>query len=259
MAMARSALSAILQPEQGIYFGKHPDVKRVMKGSFRNRPSLPKHTVTFNPDVILDYINSLPENLHLLLDTLTFKLCTLFAILTGQRSQSLAHVNINYIHKSADQYTIYFPTILKNSRPGHHQKPLELIPYRLNAKLSIIACLDDYLTRTKLIRENLPPEANPTALVLSYGYPHHAVTSTTIARYVKCFMANAGIDLTQFSAHATRSASTSKAKTLGMSLKDICAGAGWKSDSTFRKFYNLPVKRQNIGDVILDSRANENK
>ena len=68
-------------------------------------------------------------------------------------------------------------------------------------------CLREYIRRTELIRENIE---GPTQLISSYAYPHKPVMSTPIARYVKLFLGQAGIALTVFSAHSTRSTSTSK-------------------------------------------------
>ena len=47
-----------------------------------------------------------------------------------------------------------------------------------------------------------------------------------------------GIDITVFTRHSVRSASTSKANNIGLSIKDIQKAAGWKGSSTFREHYN---------------------
>ena len=59
-----------------------------------------------------------------------------------------------------------------------------------------------------------------------------------------------GIDITIFTAHSTRSTSTSTADNIGLSIKDIQKAAGWSGDSTFRKYYNLPVLK-NFGSEIV--------
>ena len=74
--------------------------------------------------------------------------------------------------------------------------------------------------------------------------------SATIARYVKLFLGQAGIDLTVFSAHSTRSAITSKGNNLGLTLDDIRKAGGWKTNSTFRKHYKLPINK-NLGNTLL--------
>ena len=64
-------------------------------------------------------------------------------------------------------------------------------------------------------------------------------------------MASAGIDVTIFSSYSTRSASTSKAKGKGLSLKDINKAAGWTTTSTSVKFYHKPV-HENFGNSVID-------
>jgi len=251
-AVARSALSAILPPEEGFTFGNHPDTKKLMKAIFRRRPTIPKHTVIYDPDVILNHINSLPNNKQLLLDTPTSKLCTLFALVSGQRSQSLATVDTSFIDRNNHLYTIYYPSAIKTTQPKFHQKPIEIKHYPI-ANLCLNSCIDEYLSRTENIRENLPKDiVNPNSLVLSPHYPHYPVKSGTIAKYVAKLITSSGIELKQFSAHSTRSSTTSKATELGMSIKDICKGAGWKSENTFRKFYQLPIHKANNFQIILD-------
>ena len=66
----------------------------------------------------------------------------------------------------------------------------------------------------------------------------------------------AGFDLDRFSAHSTRSASTSKAKAKGVSLGTILKPAGWKGSSTFAKFFH---KRVEIEDLNVMVQAYVNK
>ena len=54
-------------------------------------------------------------------------------------------------------------------------------------------------------------------------------------------MKDAGIDITVFTSHSTRSSSTSKARIEDLSLTIINKSAGWTTDSTFAKFYNKLV------------------
>ena len=66
-----------------------------------------------------------------------------------------------------------------------------------------------------------------------------------------------GIDVAIFKAHSTRAASTSKAKNCNVPLDEILKKAGWKSDSTFAKHYDLPIdnnmKDNNFANKILES------
>ena len=62
------------------------------------------------------------------------------------------------------------------------------------------------------------------------------------------FLGQAGIDLKVFSAHSTRSASTSKGNNLGLTLYDIRKAGGW---STFRKRFKLPIHK-NLRNALLN-------
>ena len=247
-AVARSALSAILPKHEGKTFGEHPDVSKMLRGIFKLRPMFPKYTVIYDPDIVLNYMKSIPDNSCLMLEQLIKKLCTLLCLLSGQRCQTISFLDLKYSHLSHGKYTFAINQILKTSKPGKHQPPLEYCTYPENGKLCVVACLTEYKKRTELIRENL--EGQPTQLILSYAYPHEPVGSATVARYVKLFLGQSGIDLTVFSAHSTRSASTSKGNNLGLNIDDIRKAGGWKSESTFRKFYNLPIHR-NLGKTLL--------
>ena len=58
MNSARSALSALLKPTDGVSFGKHPMISRLLKGMFRQRPALPKYTVTYDASEVISFMAS---------------------------------------------------------------------------------------------------------------------------------------------------------------------------------------------------------
>jgi len=66
------------------------------------------------------------------------------------------------------------------------------------------------------------------------------VKSSTIGRWLRKVLADAGIDTKTFAAHSTRSASTSCAK-----------AKGWKNCRTFAEYYDKPVE-SNFGNAILE-------
>ena len=51
---ARSALSSVLIMDNGISFGKHPLVKRFMKGVFNLRAACPRQFAVWGPDIVLN-------------------------------------------------------------------------------------------------------------------------------------------------------------------------------------------------------------
>ena len=248
IAGARSALSAILPVRNGLTFGKEPTVGRILKGIFKLRPSLPKHVVIYDTNIVIDYIADLPSNAHLLMELLTQKLTTLLCILSGQRAQSIVNLYLDFLHKTDHIFTFYIPKILKTTSPSFHQEPLEFQSFPNNLNICVLECLKDYIQRTSLLREDL--EGEPQQLILSYSYPHKPVKSATLARYVKTFLGMAGIDVTVFTTHSTRAASTSKANNMGLNLKDLARAAGWRGRSTFQKHYKFPIIT-NFGATLL--------
>ena len=90
-------------------------------------------------------------------------------------------------------------------------------------------------------------------MFISYVKPHKAISRDTLRRRRRNILEQAGIDLSVFSSHSTRSASTSYAKNY-LSLETVLKTAGWSMANTFDKFYNLPV-RDNFGEAILRAHA----
>ena len=67
-------------------------------------------------------------------------------------------------------------------------------------------------------RANLPLDSR-FQLFLSFIGQHSPVSSSTIVRWLKCFMAEAGIDISIFKAHSVRGASYSTAVGAGITTK----------------------------------------
>ena len=85
--------------------------------------------------------------------------------------------------------------------------------------LCIIDCIQKYRRRTDLVRKNL--DENQQELILSYSFPFTPINLQSIARYIKPFLAMAGIHITVFTTHSVRSALTIKANNIRLSVKDI--------------------------------------
>lgn len=67
-------------------------------------------------------------------------------------------------------------------------------------------------------------------------------------------MALAGVDSKVYSSHSTRSASTSKAKAIGVPVETILSRARWTNATTFRKFYDKQIEGEHsYQDAILSN------
>ena len=120
MNNARSALSLVI-PTNNLTFGKQDIVVRFMRGIFRLRPSLPKYTVTYDPQIVMDYLSTIT---NMDLKALTFKLTTLLCFLTGQRNQTINSIDMSPAcmedNEDEDKITFFVPTILKTTKPSSH-------------------------------------------------------------------------------------------------------------------------------------------
>ena len=84
--------------------------------------------------------------------------------------------------------------------------------------------------------------------------PYKAVTSSTIARWLKSLLEAAGIDTSVFTAHSVRGASSSVAANLGITTNDILRAADWSSESVFQRFYYKPTEDPSFGRAVLSAR-----
>jgi len=245
---ARSALSSILVLEDGVKFGEHPLVARCMKGIFELKPALPKYTEIWDVNIVLDYLRAAAPLRSLSLKQLTLNLTMLLCLTTGQRGQTIHKFDVNYIQEMDDRYRITICEKLKQSKPGRHLAPIDLISFQSDKKLCVVEHLKEYLQRTKQLREE------HSQLLISYVKPFKPVSKDTISRWVKQVLESAGIDINKYSAHSSRAASTSSCKAKGLSLADIMKSAGWSNSSTFAKFYDKPVvtASANFGSVLLN-------
>lgn len=117
--------------------------------------------------------------------------------------------------------------ILKTTRPAHHQAPIHIPKLIDKLSLCVYSTMLEYVNRTKVIR------GTNTQLFLGTVSPHGPVFRSTISRWLKSVMSEAGVDVSIFGAHSTRSAATSAASSRVVTVQKIMASAGWSQENTF--------------------------
>ena len=226
----------------GVSFGKLPLISRLLKGMFKIRPSLPRYTVTYDVNIVFNYLRTLPPIPLISLKELTMKVSTLLCLLSGHRAQSIHCLHIDFMYRDAEKIAFYIPKILKNTTPTFHPDPLEFLVLKEDPEICVVTHLNHYISLTENLRKD------QTLLVSHKTFT--SVTSSTIGKWVKEVLKLAGVDTTTFSAHSTRSASASKSALHGLSLADIEKAGGWRNCRTIAKFYNKVVK-DNFGEFVL--------
>ena len=114
----------------------------------------------------------------------------------------------------------------KDETRSFHPQLIELKAYNKDESICPVRAVVEYIKATEKIGKS-------ENLIISY-HKHNIV-------YVKQTLKAAGINPSLFIAHSTRHSSSSKTFMKGLPLTDIVKRGGWKSTSTFRKFYNLPI------------------
>lgn len=229
----RSALALIL-PEG---LGNNIYIKRYLKGISKLRPPRPKFNMTWDPKILLNYLEQLYPNEEISLEMLTKKLVTLLSLITAQRFQTLSLIRVENIIFTADgNVQIFIVDNIKTSAPGRHQPFLQFPFFLQKPEICVAQTLHTYIERTSNIRED------QTFLFLTFTRPHRRATSQTLSRWVKEILNKAGINTNMFTAYSVRHASTSCAYRSGVSIEVIRKMAGWTNKSeTFLKFYNKPL------------------
>lgn len=71
-----------------------------MRDVFKKRPTRPKYATTWNTDLVLQYIETLPDTDQLRMRDLAGKTATLLMLATAQRLQTMALINIDNIKRT---------------------------------------------------------------------------------------------------------------------------------------------------------------
>ena len=166
---------------------------------------------------------------------LTYKVIALVALTTAARAQTLSALYLNYMSLFHDKVSFTICSLLKTSRQGRRNPYIVIYKFD-DSNLCALSTLKEYIKRTEHLRKS-------SLLFVSF-FNFEAVTTSTLARWLKCVLSLSGVD-SCFKAHSYRSASTSCAYKKGVSIKDIMETANWTSARTFNKHYHKEVDNDN--------------
>ena len=114
---------------------------------------------------VLNFINNLPKNEDLSLKDLAFKTITSLGLTSPKRGTELTMMDTSFMGKSESTYLFHLPHLLKHSKQGKKNPPIEFRHFLPNKNLCPVETLDSYLTRTKDLREN----SETTKVFISYA------------------------------------------------------------------------------------------
>ncbi|MCP3927657.1 MAG: tyrosine-type recombinase/integrase [Bacteroidetes bacterium] len=207
---------------------------------------MPK-VVTWEVNDVFVYLKTLTPLHSLTLEQITKKTLMLMAILSGQRGQTLHALRKENLRPLGDKLFFSIPDPLKTSRPGRHFSELIFKPFPDDPDVCIVSCITEYVKRTECFRLN----KESSQFFVTYGKPHGEAARCSISRWLRDVLRDAGIDVTIFESHSTRSASTSAAKTV-TNLDTVLKAGGWSCSSTFTRYYDLKVTPKcDMQDALL--------
>ena len=158
--------------------------------------------------------------------------------------RTLHKLDSTLMQRLPEKFIFTIGTKLKHTRPGTHQKPIELLSYT-DKDLCVVRHLDEYIRRTAALRKG------KSQLLISYIKPHNPISKDTIARWVKGVLKDADINTNNYSSHSSRAAATSYGFTKGAELTEILQAAGWSNAQTFAAYYHKPIERETLGSHIM--------
>ena len=185
----RSALSSTHPKIDGYPVGQHPYVLNLMKGILNIRPPKPQYSYTWDVRQVTEYVEKVGNNSSLSLKQLSLKLATLLAITCPKRVSSLARLDINHLRLSPEGATFTLTTPTKTSRPDETVTAF-FSSFQTNLVLRPVDCLNPYIPITKRFRNLSGKE--PNILFISHIKPHRAVTTATVARWIRSILKDAG-------------------------------------------------------------------
>lgn len=190
----RSAISAGHSAVDGTPVGEHPFVCRLMWGIRLSLPPEPRYSALWDVNQVLNYFLSWQPNRFLSRKELSAKLAMLLCLVSCRRVLDVRALDISgrICSPSGVTFTI-------QQRTKCETKVISYPAFPDCPKLCVVSCLKAY--------EEMSEDLRPTGeqqLLIALSKPHRAVSSPTIARWVRWVMQEARINLRVFGAHSTR-------------------------------------------------------
>lgn len=129
-------------------------------------------------------------------------------------------INIQNIGLYDDCIKIRLGELLKTSNQKQHLSEVFIQKYPDNENICVMKTLVEYLDKTKTLRDT------ESQLFISYQKPFKSVSKGTLGKWIKTVLSQAGIDMTMFKPHSTRSTSTSAASSK-IPVETVLRTVGW--------------------------------
>ena len=116
--MARSALSIVLPRVDGQTVGKHYLVHWFLKSVYERNPPKPKYSRFWELSLVFKLVKNWPDNKHLSMRDLGFKVALLILLITGHRGQTILVLTLDNVELSKQEIRFDLDKLLKSNRTG---------------------------------------------------------------------------------------------------------------------------------------------
>ena len=113
----------------------YPLVCQFLKGIFALKPCLLKYSKIWDVNDVLCCLKSCSLVGEMDLKDLTTNLATLLCLLTGKRCQMIHKMDINFIQLEEHRCTVTMREVLKHTKVGKHQAPLQNMHCRISSRI----------------------------------------------------------------------------------------------------------------------------
>lgn len=179
----RLAIAMTHSEVDGKHVGEHPLVSRFLKGVFNCCPSKPKYTTTWNMDVVLTYLKTLPENEDVSFQLFSHKVALLMALANADKCSDLAALELGYRSFQENGVRFIIPRLTKTRRMG---PPIEAfyVAFPEDPTICPIQALWCYEGRSEGLRLK-HQTAEENLLLISVHKPHKPVKPAMIGHWLK--------------------------------------------------------------------------
>mgnify|MGYP001553102007 CR=1 FL=1 len=233
LCTAKAAINSIANID-GKPAGAHPDFKMYMAGVAQLLPRIPRYSLIWDHNQVLDCLRAWSPNKELTKLKLAMKLLVLLLLVTGQRVQTMNYLHLDDMQLSKCECKFLVTENLKHSRGNGPATEVMLKSFPTDRRICPITCLKAYLKRTQ-------PSRNSRYLFVTSVPPYKRVSHDTLSRWVRTTLTCSGIDTSKFGPHSTRAASASAAAKAGVPIQSILKQGTWKSANTFTTWYQKPI------------------
>ncbi len=227
IATAKAAVLNLWLLSDGVKLESHV-LSLFMRGISQLEPVRTRAKGIWDPSIILDMFQNMPDNWDLTLLQLTRKCAMLIALATAQRVQTLRALNVRNITITTNAVAFVIDTRLKQTL-GDRETPLLYLPRIKGDKTCVWSCVLAYILRTRKLRK-------VSDFFIISKPPHTPATTTTISRWLREVLQKAGINSSLYKAHSTRAAASSKASKF-VPLQKVLEAADWRGKTVFEKHY----------------------